>query len=34
MELWYTEKQTESFGITAKITKTYVNEQTEFQSSI
>ena len=31
MELWYTEKQTESFGITAKITKTYVNEQTEFQ---
>lgn len=31
MELWYTEKQTENFGITAKITKTYVNEQTEFQ---
>ncbi len=31
MELWYTEKQTESFGITAKITKTYVDEQTEFQ---
>jgi spermidine synthase len=31
MELWYTEKQTESFGITAKITKTYVNEQTDFQ---
>jgi len=31
MELWYTEKQTESFGITAKITKTYVNEQTEIQ---
>lgn len=31
MELWYTEKQTDSFGITAKITKTYVNEQTDFQ---
>lgn len=31
MDLWYTEKQTESFGITAKITKTYVNEQTDFQ---
>ncbi|MFF2094184.1 polyamine aminopropyltransferase [Paenibacillus sp. NPDC058174] len=31
MEMWYTEKQTESFGITAKITKTYVNEQTDFQ---
>ncbi|MCM3631583.1 polyamine aminopropyltransferase [Paenibacillus glycanilyticus] len=31
MELWYTEKQTENFGITAKITKTYVNEQTDFQ---
>lgn len=31
MELWYTEKQTESFGITAKITKTYVDEQTDFQ---
>ncbi|MFD2117524.1 polyamine aminopropyltransferase [Paenibacillus yanchengensis] len=31
MEMWYTEKQTDSFGITAKITKTYVNEQTEFQ---
>ncbi|URN95538.1 MAG: polyamine aminopropyltransferase [Candidatus Pristimantibacillus lignocellulolyticus] len=32
MELWYTEKQTENFGITAKITKTYVDEQTEFQA--
>jgi spermidine synthase len=31
MEMWYTEKQTDSFGITAKITKTYVNEQTDFQ---
>ncbi|MFF2484223.1 polyamine aminopropyltransferase [Paenibacillus sp. NPDC058071] len=31
MEMWFTEKQTESFGITAKITKTYVNEQTDFQ---
>ncbi|QAY67363.1 polyamine aminopropyltransferase [Paenibacillus protaetiae] len=31
MELWYTEKQTDTFGITAKITKTYVHEQTEFQ---
>lgn len=31
MEMWYTEKQTESFGITAKITKTHVNEQTDFQ---
>ncbi|MCR8658905.1 polyamine aminopropyltransferase [Paenibacillus endoradicis] len=32
MELWYTEKQTENFGITAKITKTYVDEQTDFQA--
>ncbi len=31
MEMWYTEKQTDSFGITAKITKTYVDEKTEFQ---
>lgn len=31
MELWYTEKQTESFGITAKIRETYVTEQTDFQ---
>lgn len=31
MELWFTEKQTESFGITAKIRETYVNEQTPFQ---
>ncbi|MGZ4031826.1 MAG: polyamine aminopropyltransferase [Tumebacillaceae bacterium] len=32
MELWYTEKQTENYGITAKITKTLHTEQTEFQS--
>lgn len=31
MELWFTEKQTDSFGITAKIRETYVNEQTPFQ---
>jgi len=31
MELWYTEKQTESYGITAKIKETYVREQTDFQ---
>jgi spermidine synthase len=31
MELWYTEKQTDSFGITAKIRRTFVNEKTEFQ---
>ena len=31
MELWYTEKQTDSFGITAKVKETYVREQTEFQ---
>ncbi|MFS1511205.1 polyamine aminopropyltransferase [Chengkuizengella sp. SCS-71B] len=31
MELWYTEKQTEHFGITAKITQTLVEEQTDFQ---
>lgn len=31
MELWYTEKQTPNFGITAKIRETYVNEQTPFQ---
>lgn len=31
MELWYTEKQTPSFGITAKVQETYVNEQTPFQ---
>lgn len=31
MELWYTEKQTENFGITAKIKQTYVHEQTDFQ---
>lgn len=31
MELWYTEKQTEQFGITAKIKETLVREQTDFQ---
>ena len=31
MELWFTEKQTKSFGITAKINKTLHTEQTDFQ---
>lgn len=31
MELWFTEKQTKSFGITAKIKRTLHTEQTEFQ---
>lgn len=31
MELWYTEKQTEQFGITAKIKESLVREKTEFQ---
>ncbi len=31
MELWYTEKQTENYGITAKITETLVTEKTDFQ---
>jgi spermidine synthase len=31
MELWYTEKQTETFGITAKIRQTFVTEKTQFQ---
>lgn len=31
MELWYTEKQTESYGITAKIRQTLVTEKTDFQ---
>ncbi|WP_066176040.1 polyamine aminopropyltransferase [Bacillus marinisedimentorum] len=31
MELWYTEKQTEKFGITAKIRQTLHTEQTDFQ---
>jgi spermidine synthase len=31
MELWYTEKQTETFGITAQIKETLVTEKTEFQ---
>lgn len=31
VDLWFTEKQTENFGITAKVKETYVREQTEFQ---
>jgi len=31
MELWFTEKQTENFGITMKIKQTMVHEQTDFQ---
>ncbi|WP_026570813.1 MULTISPECIES: polyamine aminopropyltransferase [Sediminibacillus] len=31
MELWYTEKQTENFGITAKIKRTLHSEQTDYQ---
>jgi spermidine synthase len=31
MELWYTEKQTANYGITAKIEKTLHTEQSEFQ---
>ncbi|ANS77324.1 spermidine synthase [Paenibacillus yonginensis] len=31
MELWFTEKQTPAFGITAKVTETFVAEKTEFQ---
>ncbi|WP_156290200.1 polyamine aminopropyltransferase [Oceanobacillus salinisoli] len=31
MSIWFTEKQTENFGITAKIKQTYVSERTDFQ---
>ncbi|MFC4402833.1 spermidine synthase [Gracilibacillus xinjiangensis] len=31
MGLWFTEKQTENFGITMKIDRTYHTEQTDFQ---
>ncbi|MBP3952753.1 spermidine synthase [Bacillus suaedae] len=31
MELWYTEKQTERFGITAKVKQTLHTEKTDFQ---
>ncbi|SDO62061.1 polyamine aminopropyltransferase [Alkalicoccus daliensis] len=31
MSIWFTEKQTDNFGITAKIKQTYVSEKTEFQ---
>ena len=32
MELWFTEKQTKHFGITARINRTLHTEQTEFQN--
>ncbi|NLK97948.1 MAG: spermidine synthase, partial [Epulopiscium sp.] len=31
MELWFTEKQTENFGITAKVNKSLHTEKTDFQ---
>ncbi|WP_277679673.1 spermidine synthase [Gracilibacillus dipsosauri] len=31
MGLWFTEKQTENFGITAKVNRTHHTEQTDFQ---
>ncbi len=31
LSIWFTEKQTENFGITAKIKQTYVSEKTDFQ---
>lgn len=31
MDLWYTEKQTDAFGITAKIRETLVTEKTDYQ---
>ncbi|MGL4819192.1 MAG: polyamine aminopropyltransferase [Bacilli bacterium] len=31
MELWYTEKQTDNFGITARVKETLHSEQTDFQ---
>ncbi|PIB39582.1 spermidine synthase, partial [Pseudomonas sp. 2588-5] len=31
MSIWFTEKQTEHFGITAKIKRTYVSEKTPYQ---
>lgn len=34
MELWYTEKQTGNYGITAKITETLVKETTDFQELV
>ncbi len=33
MELWFTEKQTKHFGITARINRTLHTEQTEFQKT-
>lgn len=34
MELWYTEKQTGNYGITAKITETLVKETTNYQELV
>ncbi|MDC3416802.1 spermidine synthase [Aquibacillus salsiterrae] len=34
MDLWFTEKQTEQFGITAKVNKTYHTEKTDFQQLV
>lgn len=31
MSIWFTEKQTDNFGITAKIKRTYVSEKTDYQ---
>ncbi|WP_458575437.1 spermine/spermidine synthase domain-containing protein, partial [Staphylococcus epidermidis] len=31
MSIWFTEKQTDNFGITAKIKQTFVSERTDFQ---
>ncbi|KGP74177.1 polyamine aminopropyltransferase [Pontibacillus yanchengensis] len=31
MDLWYTEKQTENYGITAKVKQTYHTEETDYQ---
>lgn len=31
MELWFTEKQTENFGITAKVSRTLHTERTPYQ---
>ncbi|UTR16294.1 polyamine aminopropyltransferase [Salipaludibacillus sp. LMS25] len=31
MSIWFTEKQTDNFGITAKIKRTYVSEKTPYQ---
>ena len=31
MSIWFTEKQTENFGITMKVNRTLHTEQTDFQ---